>query len=173
MFSEGRMTGLAVGICVGLIIVVLIMRLINKDNSFKTDYDERQERIRGLGYKYAFYAMAITLGVLCVISSGMTIPVVPIVLFFIPIFVGAVVQVCYCIWEGAYIGQNTNIPRFVIIMVVISVFNLFVGFMTWKEGNMIVGGQLQAPFANLLCGVLFGIIGLVALARKLADREVE
>ena len=173
MYSAERMTGLAVGICVGLVIVILVMRLLNKDHRFKTDYDERQERIRGRGYMYGFYATLITLALLCVISTGMAIPAEPFIIYFLPIFIGAVVQVCYCIWNGAYIGQNTNIRRFAIFMILISAFNIWVGINAWRHGSLFVDGILQAPFVNFLCGALFAIVALTAALRKVTDREVE
>ena len=116
----GRMTGLAVGIVVGLILEVVIMRAVNFNHKMKTEYDEMQRSIRDRGYKYGFYTILIVEALFCVVSSGMDIPAVPIVVHFIPIFLGIVVQASYCIWNNAYVGLNTNMKRYIIVAVAAS-----------------------------------------------------
>ena len=69
----GRMTGLAVGIVVGLILVVVIMRAVNFNHKMKTEYDEMQRSIRDRGYKYGFYTILIVEALFCVVSSGIAI----------------------------------------------------------------------------------------------------
>ena len=52
--------------------------------------------------------------------------------------------------------------------------NLLTAFMVWRNGEMVVDGKLQEPFVNLLCGLMFGIIGIVALIRRaVPEREEE
>ncbi len=169
----GRMTGLAVGIVVGLILVVVIMRAVNFNHKMKTEYDEMQRSIRDRGYKYGFYTILIVEALFCVVSSGMDIPAVPIVVHFIPIFLGIVVQASYCIWNNAYVGLNINMKRCIIVAVAASLINFLAAFLAWRSGTLISGHVIQAPFVNLLCGVMFAILGLVALFRKAAVREVE
>ena len=82
-------------------------------------------------------------------------------------------QASYCIWKGAYIGQNTNLPRYIIIMAAASVINLAGAFMAWKSGELLVDGKFQSPAINLLCGLMFAVLGIVGLAKKASDREEE
>ena len=49
--------GFIAGLIVGLVLVVIIFRIANTDKKIKSEYDERQLRIRGKAYKYAFYTM--------------------------------------------------------------------------------------------------------------------
>jgi hypothetical protein len=173
MYNSARMIGVTIGIIVGLIIAIFIIRYVNRNKKLTTEYDEMQKQIRGEGYKYAFYAVLILEAVLCVLTMGIVLPAEPYVVHFFAIFVGITVQACYCIWRGAYIGQNTNLPRYIILMAVISVLNIAGAFMAWKSGELIVDGKFQSPMVNLLCGLMFAVIGIVGLVRKAADREEE
>ena len=164
MYNSARMIGVTIGIIVGLILTIFVIRYVNRNKKLTTEYDEMQKQIRGEGYKYAFYAVLILEAVLCVLTY---------VVHFFAIFVGITVQACYCIWRGAYIGQNTNLQRYVILMAIVSVFNLSSAFMAWRSGELIVDGKLQAPTVNLLCGLMFAAIGIVGLVKKVTDREEE
>lgn len=165
--------GIPVGIAVGIILVVIILRFINRNKKVTTEYDERQKQIRGEGYKIAFFAVLLYEAVMCAVSLIPDLPVEPYILHAFAIFFGVLVQVCYCIWKGAYIGQNTNLPRFIIMMTIISLFNLGIAFVAWRKGFLIIDGKLQAQAINLVCGLMFAVIGVVGLIRKLTDREEE
>ncbi len=173
MYNEGRMLGVIIGIMVGIVIVMLVLRTINRDKKMKTDYDEMQKQIRGTGYKYAFYTVLIYEAMLLVVSMAVELPAEACVIHFSSIFLGVTVQVCYCIMKDAYIGLNTNVKRYVIIMGVVSLFNLWTAGMTWKNGEMIFDGKLQAPFINFLCGLMFVFIGAAAVVKYLADLKGE
>ena len=173
MRSAAMNSGVAVGIVVGLIIVIFILKFINRNKKITTEYDERQKQIRGEGYKIAFYAIVIYEAVMCVISPLSDLPMEPYMLHALAIFFGVLVQVCYCIWKGAYIGQNTNMPRFIVIMTIISLFNLVIAFIAWRQGFLIIDGKLQAQGVNLICGLMFAVIGIVGLIRKLTDHAEE
>jgi len=170
----GRSIGLAVGVLVGLVLAFFLLRYMNRDHKAKTEYDEMQKSIRNQGYKYGFYTVIIFEALLCLVPSFVRIPAEPIVVHFLPIFLGITVHACYCIWNGAYVGLNTNMQRYLIVAVVASLINFLSFFMAWKSGSLIVDGVLQAPFVNLLVALMFAIIGIVGLLRKAADsRENE
>ena len=173
MFNSARIIGGITGIIIGLIVAVFVFRYVHRNKKLYTEYDEMQKLIRGEGYKYAFYTVLILEAVLCVLTMGMELPAEPYVVHFFVIFVGVTVQASYCIWKGAYIEQNTNLPRYIILMAVISVLNIAGAFMAWKSGELIVDGKFQSPMVNLLCGLMFAVIGIVGLFRKAADREEE
>ena len=173
MFNSARIIGVMTGIIVGLIVAVFVFRYVHRNKKLYTEYDEMQRQIRGEGYKYAFYAVLILEAVLCVLTMGMELPAEQHVIHFFVIFVGVTVQASYCIWKGAYVGQNTNLPRYIILMTVVSVLNLFSAFMAWRSGELIVDGKFREPAINLLCGLMFAVLGIVALAKKTADLEEE
>ena len=166
MYNSARMIGVTIGIIVGLIIAIFIIRYVNRNKKLTTEYDEMQKQIRGEGYKYAFYSVMILEAVLCVLTLGVVLPAEPYVVHFFAIFVGITVQACYCIWKGAYIGQNTNLQRYIILMAVVSVLNFSSAFMAWRAGELFADGKFQAPAVNLLCGLMFAVIGIVGLVKK-------
>jgi hypothetical protein len=146
---------------------------VHRNKKLYTEYDEMQKQIRGQGYKYAFYTVLILEAIFCVLTMGMELPAEQYVIHFFVIFVGVTVQASYCIWKGAYVGQNTNLPRYIILMAVVSVFNLFSAFMAWRSGELIVDGKFQGPAVNLLCGLMFAVLGAVGLVKKIAGSEDE
>ena len=172
-YELGRSVGLAIGVAVGLIIALILMRYMNKDHKVRTEYDEMQKNIRNQGYMYGFYTVIIFEALMCLVPSFVRIPAEPIVIHFVPIFLGITVHASYCIWKDAYIGLNTNMKRYLIVAVVASVINFLAFFMAWKNNSLIVDGVLQAPFVNLLCAVMFAVLGIVGLLRKAADSRTE
>ncbi|MBQ1404532.1 MAG: hypothetical protein IIY85_04535 [Lachnospiraceae bacterium] len=171
MYNEARMFGVATGVAVGLVLALIIVRTVNRDRKLRTEYDEMQKLARGQAYKYAFYAVMIYEALVCWLSMGIELPAEQSVIHFFGIFVGITVQACYCIWKDAYIGLNTNLKRYIILVTVASVLNLLAAFMAWKAGELFVDGKFQLQTINLLCGLMFAAIGAVGLAKKLADRE--
>ena len=173
MYNTARMIGMLIGILFGLLVALILVRFFNRNKKLTTEYDEMQKKIRGEGYMYAFYTVMIFEVLMCILTTGIEIPAEPIVIHFFAIFIGVTVQACYCIWKGAFVGLNTNLKRYIILMAVVSLFNLFAAYMSYREGELFAGGKLQATTVNLLCGVMFALIGAVGLAKKFTDREDE
>ena len=63
-----KAAGLAVGILVGLIIAAVLIVIANKNRKFKTEYDERQLKVRGDAYRYAFYTVVIWEAILFILA---------------------------------------------------------------------------------------------------------
>lgn len=173
MYNTELMSGAFAGGLIGLIFLLIIIRFVNRDKKMSTEYDEMQKQIRGIGYKYAFYAMILFEGLMVVLSMGMEIPAESYVVHFFAIFLGVTVQACYCIWNDAYVGLNTNLGRYVIIMAAAAVFNLSISFMAWREGRLFTDGKFQTQTINLLCGLMFVVIGCVGLVKMIVSREEE
>ena len=162
-FELFRSIGLAVGVLVGLVIAV--------DHKVRAEYDEMQKNIRNRGYMYGFYTILVFEALLCLIPSSVRLPAERIVVHFLPIFLGVTVQASYCILKGAYVGLNTDLKRYWIVALAATAINFLSFFMAWKNGSLVVDGVLQAPFVNLLCALMFAVLGVFALLRKTADRE--
>ena len=174
MFNEARMMGVIAGIAVGLLFTFVIFRFVNRNKKMTTEYDEMQQQIRGVGYKYAFYTVILYEALMGVLMMGTEVPAEPYVIHFAAIFLGVTVQASYCIWNDAYVGLNTNLKRFIAVTAIVSVINLAVAFIAWRTGSLFADGRLQAQTTNLLCGLMFAVLGITGLARKLsAGREDE
>ncbi len=169
----GASIALSVGILVGLVIALFLLRYTNKNHRMRTEYDEMQKQVRNQGYMYAFYTVLVLEALLCIVGGFWQIPAVPFVLHFIPIFLGVTVQACYCVWKDAYVGLNTNVKRYLIVVVAATAINLLSAVMAIKNGTMVENGMLQFPAVNLMCTVMFGVLGVMLLLHKAADRGEE
>jgi hypothetical protein len=165
--------GILVGIVFGLILTVLFLKAINKDGKMKTKYDERQKEARGKAYMYGFYGVVLTNALFLVLSSSYDLGILGLSLYFIPIFVGVIVQVTYSIFHDAYVGLNNNMTRFIVGMTFISAFNIFIGVMAYIHGELFVRNTLQGPFVNLLCGGIFLILVVELGIKKICDSKAE
>lgn len=162
-----------VGVLVGLLLGVVFMKAINRDGKIKTEYDERQKEARGKGYMYGFWAIIIANALLFTFSNSFDMTVLGSTVYFMPILVGVIVQVTYCIFKDAYVGLNNNMTRFVIIMSIVTVFNLFVGVKAYLDGELIKQGTVSSAFVNVLCGGIFLILTIELGIKKILDSRAE
>ena len=169
-----RSLGFIIGIIVGIILVIVLLQAINRDGKLNTKYDERQLRVRGDAYKFGFFATVLANALLLVFSTTeYGVGIFGYTVFFIPIFVGIIVQISYSIFKDGYVGLNTNMPRFMISMAFISAFNFFIAIMAMVRGGFIEDGVLQAPFLNLLCGILFIVLAAEIGIKMIMDQKGE
>ena len=171
MYYLGKSAGLAAGIIVGLVICVILFKFMNKDKDLKTKYDERQQSVRGRAYKYGFWGfMAGTGFIMCLDAGGIEIASRSVTLFFI-MFIGLVIQVCYSIWNDGYYGINTNKKRFYGVSLVASLINLLVVVAAVREGSFFENGLISDRGINLLCVILFLIIGVELIIKDCLDKK--
>lgn len=164
----------AVGIVVGIILVIILLKALNRDGAVKTKYDERQLVVRGKAYKVGFYSALAACGVMMFLCTGnFGAEKLGYSGYFIPILAGVVGQVSYCIFKDGYVGLNTNMTRFILIMALIGAFNLFFGIFAAVRGELIVNKTIQGPFINLLCGIMFVIIFAELVVKKAIDAREE
>ena len=166
--------GYIVGIMVGIVLVVLLLKLVNKNGRAKTEYDERQQIERGKAYKWGFFAALLTCAVLLILETFDTIiPVLGMTAWFLPIVAGVIAQVSYSIFHDAYEGLNTNMHRFVIVMALIAVFNIGFAVVIFAREGFWDDGKLAPQFLNLLCGILCVVMAVELLIKKCLDRREE
>ncbi|MBO6002945.1 MAG: hypothetical protein J6P53_05560 [Mailhella sp.] len=150
-----------------------IFKRANKDHKAKTQYDERQNAIRGRGYMIGFWTVLGFLTVLYILeTTGITLPVAPFSLGFIGVILGATVMAVYNIWNGAYWGMNNNQKQYAIIYGVFLLFNLIPIIGIWKsEGflSVIQGSSL----VNIGVEVMLLALGAAFLFRHLKDKNDE
>ena len=78
-----KSAGITIGIFIGLILAVALILIANNNRKFKTEYDERQLRVRGDAYRYAFYSVIICEVILLILAIGeFTLPIPEYVLHF-------------------------------------------------------------------------------------------
>ena len=171
--STSYAAGLAFGIVTALIIVALVWKFSKK--SMKGTFDERQELVRGRGYKYACFTILIMLTLdLFAESFGVfeTLPVSRSLAIFIMILAGVMVYALYCIKNDSYFGVGTDARTYRAVMWVVIVCNAVSGFSGLRSGVMEGGKLAFGPCASLLFCVAFVII-LISLSvkQRKADEE--
>ena len=164
-----KSAGLAIGILVGLVVAVALILISNNNRKVRTEYDERQLRVRGDAYRYAFYTVVIWEAVLIVLAYGdFHLPVPDLALHFAGIIAGVIVLSTICIWKDAYWGLNNNRRSYGIILVVAGLFNAIPVI-----GSLSDTGGSDFPYVNLLCCVMLVVVGAELLLKQLADKRAE
>ena len=172
--STSYATGLAFGIVTALIIFALIWKFSKK--SMKGSFDERQELVRGRGYRYACFTM---LGLLVIdlliesLDAFETLPVSRTLGIFVIILAGVMVYALYCIKNDSYFGVGTDTRTYRAVMWIVIVCNAISGVTGLKDGVMENGKLAFGPCASLLFCLAFVIImiSLSVKQRNMAKEE--
>ncbi len=168
-----KSAGVLTGIIIGAIICVILFRFMNRDKKILTKYDERQKAVRGTGYMYGFWgSMGAAALVMCLDVGGISFANRFSTDFFI-IFVGILIQVSYCIWNDGYFGVDTDKKRLYIISIVAALCNLLGVIGNIKGGTFIVDGVLSDSATNLMCVILFLVIGIELMIKDSVDKRSE
>ena len=168
--------GLAFGIVTALIIFALVWKFSKK--TMKGKFDERQELVRGRGYKYAFFTILVLI-TLDLLAEGFdayaTLPVTRELALFFILLVGVMVYALYCIRNDSYFGVGTDYRTYRAVMWIVVVCNAFSAFSGLRSGAIVDGKLAFGPCSALLFVVAFAII-LISLSvkqRKAAIEEAE
>ena len=164
-----KSAGITIGILIGLVLAVALILIANNNRKFKTEYDERQLRVRGDAYRYAFYSVIICEVILLILAIGeFTLPIPEYVLHFGGILIGCLVLSGYCIWKDAYWGLNNNRKRYGIILVVAGLLNALPLYMALSTGS---GSDF--PYVNLLTCIMLLVVGIELLLKHFLDQHSE
>lgn len=171
--STSYAAGLAFGIVTALIIFVVIWKFSKK--AMKGQFDERQELVRGRGYKYACFTLLglITVDLLAE-SFGWfeTLPFTRELALFAIILIGVMVYALYCIKNDSYFGVGTDTRTYRAVMWVVIVSNAISAFSNLRDGAMVDGKLEFGRCASLLFVISFVIIMIALYVKKIrADRE--
>ncbi len=162
--------GMAIGLMCGLVIAVILLKIANKDHKVKTQYDERQEMIKGRGYKYSFYTMLFMEVVVMLLEmSGIELPIDNYLVHAIAVLIGCLVLCIHSIWNGVYWGLNNNHKRYAIIIVIAVVLNIIPLAGAIAHDSLSGHGINSVPVLNVIVLVWMAIIGVAALVKKFVD----
>lgn len=174
MANTEMILGMIVGIVVGLILVVCMLKFSKTDGSNRCKYDERQELVRGRGFKYGFLAMLLyyaVYGYLGLVMESLWVDHFTGVI--VGLLLGMAVYASYSIWNDGYLALNENPKRLILFFIIMGGINLAFAVMHILDGAMIEHGILTYRSVNLFCGGLFVIIGVVALVKCVRDKRDE
>ena len=166
--------GLAVGIVAALVLFGVVWKLNKK--TMKGQFDERQELVRGRGYKYACFTLLFMIVLdLLIESFGVfeTLPVSRELYLFLTILVGVMVYALYCIKNDSYFGVGTDTRTYRAVMWIVIVCNAISGVTGLKDGAMADGKLAFGPCASLIFCIAFIIIMITISIkqRSLAKEE--
>ncbi len=156
MNSTAYTAGLAFGIVTALIIFALVWKFNKK--TMKGTFDERQELVRGRGYKYAAFTMLglLTLDLLAEsMNAYETLPLTRTLAVFIIILAGVMVYALYCIRNDSYFGVGTDTRAYRAVMWIVIACNAVSGISGLKEGVLVDGKLSFGPCASLLFCIAF------------------
>lgn len=172
-YSIGKLIGASVGLLVGIVLVIIATKFSNRNKSLKTEYDERQQILRGVGFKYGFYGMLIYGAITTILGiADLPLPLEPAVMGFSYVFIGAIIDIGYCIFHDCYWGLNNNRLRWGIVMAVAGVINAIAAIVAIKEGAFINDGNVSTPGINALCAILLICLAIfVAIKASMEKKE--
>ena len=164
-----KSAGLTIGIVVGLILAIALILIANNNRKVRSQYDERQQKVRGDAYRYAFYSLVIYEVIMFILGYGeFSLPVPGYVLHFAGVLIACLVLSGYCIWKDAYWGLNNNRRRYGIILIIGGLLNVIpvVAELTARTGDAF-------PYVNLLVCIMLTVVGMELLLKHLIDRHAD
>lgn len=164
--------GVITGIILGLLICFIIFKVCNKNGKMKTEYDERQEAIRGRGFKYAAYTAWILIGIYVVLGvCDISFPVRNHVVVFTIFIISLLVQVSHAILNDSYFGSNNKIKSYIVSFAIITLINGGCTVAAALDHRLIIDGVLETPAINGELAIAFLIIGIVYIIKKVVKKE--
>lgn len=172
--ADPRALGIIYGLAIGIIIAGIILTITKKDDSTKCKYDERQEIVRGRGYKYGFFTTMVC-NVLMLVLNEMDVKLFQemSIAMFVSVLAGVGVFASYCIWNDSYFALNENFRSVMVMFIVVAFINLSTGISNVVNGTAIQNGGFTFESMNLFCGILFVLIFAVLLAKRVKDGKEE
>ena len=167
--SFAYIAGVAVGILLVAVGMYFFGRKAHTDGARRPKFDERQELIRGRGYKYAFFALLVYLVAYGVIGYTWFAPLAGA---FLGLVIGVGVYACYTIWQDAYFALNEKRRMYILLDALIFVINAAAGVSNVLEGRVMENGVVTGGGSlNLMCAVLFLVIMVMLLIKEIASRR--
>ena len=159
---------------VSAFIVVLMLVATSRNKKIKRTYDERQELVRGKGFKYAFYTV-ITLNMLygIVLIAFERLPIEASLVTFLVTICGVGVYAWYCILNDGYFAINEKRKETIVCLSAIGIFNLVIGISTMVDKGFFEDGVLTYNCMNFVCGLFMIFTTFVILIKGYMDKREE
>ncbi len=169
-----RLAGITAGVLVGILISIVIFRFANTDKKIKTSYDERQEAIRNLAYKYAFYTVLFYECVMLIFGiAGVELPIPDYAVHFLGIILGSTVLGVYCVYRDAFWGLNNSPKRYFISFAIILILNIIPVAGAAATGTLISDGQLMSPVINIMVILMLFVMLISFIVKRLVSTDPE
>ena len=156
--------------------IALLLRGLSHKYRRSSDYDERQQLVRGNGYRCAFSAMILFEAFYAILLLFLDRPLMADgVSALCAVFIGITVFAVYCIRRDAFkTARNPARTRYyVILFTAVVVINGINSVLSLRDGDLVRDGLLQMPVTALFCTATFlsVLIALIQKARLDATEE--
>lgn len=167
--------GFLFGLLTALAVAALVVYLLKRGRAGKCEYDERQELIRGRGFKAAFYTQLIYFLVNFVLRVGLEFEWADnITMDGIGICLSVMVFALTCIQQNAYFPLNQKPKRYLLLFAGLMIMNLGIGFMNLSDGRVMwTDGKLNFLSMSFVCVGMFLILFVVLAFHALRGRDAE
>ncbi len=164
---------IGIGCVLGILLVVFILAASTKNGKIRRDYDERQQLVRGRGFKYGFFTMMICNGLFALLFICIEKPIIDAAFAMtISIMLASAVYVSYCIWNEGYFSLNENPKQLVAFFLFLEVFNVLAFIGNAVRGNVMKDGVVTYSALNLPCAVMIAVVLIVLLLKRISrNRE--
>ena len=170
----GYIAGLSFGIIFGIVLAIVLFVVANSDHKIKSEYDERQQALRGKAYRYAFYSMIVVEAFLLVVDmSKMELPVENYVLHFAGIIIGGMVLATYSVFHDVYWGMNNNKKRYIVLFIALTVLNALPVIGAARAGDLIENGKLGVGGVNIAVLIMMGVLLIELMIKHVMDNKKE
>jgi len=170
----GFALGAFVAVIIGVLFIFAMKKYTKTDNSLKCKYDERQQLVRGTGFKYGFFTLIFyNVAAAFLISVEKRQYVEHAALLLAGILLGVFIYGAYCIWNESYFSLNENPKRVIIVFALIALLNFGVGYRGFLHGVLIEDGMLTVNCLNIFCGVLVLMLFFVMVAKHICKEKEE
>ena len=170
----GFLLGVLLAAIIGVVFIVVMLKYTKTDHSVKCKYDERQQLVRGVGFKYGFFMLLFyNVAASFLVSVERKQHIEYAALMMAGIFVGVFIYAAYCIWNEGYFSLNENPRRVVAVFIFVGILNFGVGIRSYLQGLLIEDGILTVHCINILCGILVVMLLLVMAAKHICKGKEE
>lgn len=153
-YRLGFILGGLLTVVIGGVLLALILKYTKTDHSVKCKYDERQQLVRGIGFKYGFFTIVLfNAAAAFFIAVEKKQHIDHTALLLAGIILGVYIYAVYCIWNEGYFSLNENPKRVVVVFALIAILNFCVGYRSYLHGLLIENGMLTVECLNIFCGI--------------------
>lgn len=179
--AKARLISIVVGVAVGILLAIILMIALHDNKKLKSDYDERQELIRGKGFKYSFYFILIYMGLFILIDmTGVVLPISNALISFSGIIISLGIYATYAIMKDGYLGLNEQKNKTTILFIAIGIINLVIGAIN-TIGHLELGdydplNDISHGLLNFICaiGIIYiAVLMLIKSGRSGGDEDEE
>ena len=162
------------GFICGLVIVFavcIVLRIVNRKKK-ACEYDERQEAIRGTGFKYAYFTALIVMVLGGIVETMTGVSWCNLFTFaLLALWVSICVFTTYCVVKDAYFTLRSKRGLLMVIFLAAGVINLCIGIDSIVRGEILEGGALSLNASNLITGAACAYLFLMMLGYAIYERR--